>query len=148
MNRFDTNFNDVDPITSRPFSWGHPDGVWIIGIMYFLISLASFVAVVAGIFKLFSPGFLGLALLLGGSAALLLFLSTVILLFKRSEQSLYPAIAILALFAGGFVISSFIALKSSLVALAVLAVQSYICYYIYGLKRDGLLGARESALSN
>lgn len=140
MKRFDADFNDVDPITSRPFSWGHPDGVWIIGIIYTLISLASFVAVIAGVFKLFSPGWLGLMLLMGGSAALFLFLSTVILLFKRSEQSLYPAIAILVLFAGVFVIASFLDLKSSLVALAALGVQSSICYYIYGLKKDELLG--------
>jgi hypothetical protein len=30
MNRFDPDFNDADPVTHRPFSGGHPDGVWII----------------------------------------------------------------------------------------------------------------------
>jgi hypothetical protein len=140
MNRFDADFNDVDPITSRPFSWGHPDGVWIIGIIYTLISLTSFVAVIAGVFKLFSPGWLGLALLVGGGVGLFLFLSAVILLFKRSQQSFYPAIAILALSAGIFAIVSFVDFKSSLAALAALGVQSYICYYIYGLKKDESLG--------
>lgn len=33
MNRFDRDFNDTDPITRRPFSDGHPDGVWIIVIL-------------------------------------------------------------------------------------------------------------------
>ena len=30
MDRFDKNFHDSDPETGRPFSYGHPDGVWII----------------------------------------------------------------------------------------------------------------------
>ena len=33
MNRFDPNFNDTDQITQRPFSAGHPDGVWIVAIV-------------------------------------------------------------------------------------------------------------------
>lgn len=139
MDRFDTDFNDIDPITSRPFSWGHPDGVWIITIVYTLVSLASLAAVVVGIYKLFSPGFLGLALLVGGGVALFLLLWTVISLLKRSERSLYPAIAILALYVSVFVIECFMDLKLSLAALAFVGVQSCICYYIYGLKRDDLL---------
>ena len=34
MDRFDKNFHDSDPETGRPFSYGHPDGVWIICLAY------------------------------------------------------------------------------------------------------------------
>jgi hypothetical protein len=41
MNHFDRDFNDTDPITHRPFSGGHPDGVSIIVI---LLSIPLFAA--------------------------------------------------------------------------------------------------------
>lgn len=41
MDRFDGNFNDVDPITGRPFSGGHPDGVWMIIIFYSLLVIVA-----------------------------------------------------------------------------------------------------------
>lgn len=140
MNRFDENFNDIDPITSRPFSWGHPDGVWIIAIIYTLIVLVSFVSVVVGIYRLFSYGLSHAFILLSGCVSLFLFSSALIFLFRRSNRAFYSAVTILI-----FCVINYLAagplgdFKLSMGSLVVLCAQSYICYYIYGLKKDNLL---------
>jgi hypothetical protein len=45
MNRFDPAFTDTGPITHRPFSGGHPDGVWLIAILLGIPVFAAAVAV-------------------------------------------------------------------------------------------------------
>jgi hypothetical protein len=140
MNRFDENFNDIDPVTSRPFSWGHPDGVWIIAIIYILIALTFLVWTIFGFYKLFSEGLHNIPIILGGCVGLFLFLSTVIFLFRRSDKVFYPLIVILILSAVNFLLQNFSGgFQSSFATLVALLAQSYICYYIYGLKRDNLL---------
>jgi hypothetical protein len=71
MNRFDRDFNDTDPITHRPFSDGHPDGVWIIVILLGIPLFAAMLAILISAIMCFSaspwlayrPFLLSLALL-------------------------------------------------------------------------------------
>ena len=46
MDRFDRSFNEIDPKTGKPFSSGHPDGVWIITILYSLLSIGLIVSAI------------------------------------------------------------------------------------------------------
>lgn len=139
MSRFDKNFNNVDPESSRPFSGGHPDGTWVISIIYGLILLLSWIAILVGIFSSLFGDKINLFPVVAGTFGIAVFLPVIILLFKRSIKALFSCLFILVLALSG-VISSYLYNPSLLYGLmAVTLAQGYICLYVYGLKRDNLL---------
>lgn len=139
MSRFDENFNNVDPESSRPFSGGHPDGTWVISIIYGLILLLSWIAILVGIFSSLFGDKINLFPVVAGAFGIAVFLPVIILLFKRSVKALFSCLFILVLALSG-VISSYLYNPSLLYGLlAVTLAQGCICLYVYGLKRDNLL---------
>ncbi|MDQ2868713.1 MAG: hypothetical protein M3R59_09940 [Verrucomicrobiota bacterium] len=103
MNRFDPSFNDTDPITQRPFSGGHPDGVWIIAICLGVpIVVAALGVIVCVALLFFTPLRQALLSLLGAVAATvlisLIFIPPIALLFRRSRHALTWLLCLLGLF--------------------------------------------------
>lgn len=142
MNKFDINFNNVDPETSRPFSGGHPDGAWVISIIYGLILLFSFAKIIAGVPALLSGNSLAATQVYGGLISYAFLLPTIIFLFKRSEKALTTSLIILVLLLSAFISSYFYNPALLQATLAVCLAQGFICFYIYGLKKDALLPNR------
>jgi hypothetical protein len=139
MNRFDENFNNVDPETSRPFSGGHPDGAWIISIIYGFILLFSFFAIIVGLYKSIFGDNIELLPIMGGLINYALFLPPILLLLHRSAKALLWCLFLLALTVAALIIS-YISNPSALYSiLGAIIIQGYICFYVYGLKKDNLL---------
>lgn len=138
MSRFDSNFNNVDPESSRPFSGGHPDGAWMISIIYGMVLLFSFFGMIVGIISIFGDK-PNVFLVIACAFSFTVFLPPIIFLFKRSIKALFYCLFILVLGLSG-VISSYFYNPSLLYGLlAFVLVQSYISFYVYGLKKDQLL---------
>ena len=146
MHRFDKQFSEVGPVTSRPFSWGHPDGVWIIAIFYMLFALAGaifgFVLIVQDVKSGSFPvlGAANLVLVFAG------YVPAVVFLFRRSAKAVVWltglfiwifAAGVMALLGGIPTQGSYFAVVIG-VAIAVLS-QGYITYYAYSLRKDRLL---------
>jgi hypothetical protein len=146
MNRFDEKFNDIDPVTSRPFSGGHPDGVWIIAILYGIIALVGALfgcvrivqSVKSGSFPLL--GIADLMLVFGG------YVPAVVFLFRRSAKAVawLTGLFILVCVAGAVVLLSGLVDEGSYWAVVMGAAtamlgQGYIMYYGNSLRKDGLL---------
>jgi len=146
MHRFDEQFNDIDPATSRPFSGGHPDGVWVIAILYTVFALAgagfgvihTIGDLKAGVFPVL--GLANLALAFGG------YVPVVIFIFRRSAKAVVWMVGLLicvcigsvtVLLSGTDFQGAYLATVIG-VAVAV-AFQGYITYYVYSLKQDSLL---------
>ena len=143
MDRFDRSFNDVDPITSRPFSSGHPDGVWLISIIYSLpISIPVAVIIFAIFFGLVSSG-VSWSLVGPMVGALfvnsLLFIPLIILMFCRSVKAIYYALFLFALLCIGLLATSIFKPEFIIAAIAPIILHGYVCCYLYFLKRDLLL---------
>jgi len=139
-NRFDNSFNDVDIVTSRPFSHGHPDGVWIASILYGLPLVGCVIGILATIVLFFIKGTFNAAVIIGLVLCGILFFTLISLMFKRSDKSIYIASfftflsVCAATFAHGQHQMAFYALVGVSVA------NLYFVYYLFGLKSDGLLG--------
>jgi hypothetical protein len=146
MNRFDEKFNDIDPITSRPFSGGHPDGVWMIAIIYVIIALVGalfgFVRIVQSVRSGSFPvlGIADLILVFGG------YVPAVVFLFRRTAKAVawLTGLFIWVCVAGAVVLLSGLVDDGSYWAVAIGAAtamlgQGYITYYGYSLRKDGLL---------
>jgi hypothetical protein len=139
MNRTDKDFHGVDANTSRPYSGGHPDGVWLIGIVYTLLSLIiGFSA---------ATGMVGTSLITSGGRgtmwlsmlSICLYVLTIILLFKRSAIAVFATVVI-TIFSILALVLTFLFNKEILISAVVLtAINSYIFYYVFGLKSDHLL---------
>ncbi len=139
MNRFDKNFNDVDPETSRPFSGGHPDGAWIIAILY---SYILFVALLSALFDIYQSIFGGKIQLVSVVSTIFaygLLLPLVILLFKRSRKAITWCGFLFAASLFALVLTYIFDGGAVTYWLAVSAVQGYIFFYVYGLSKDKLL---------
>jgi hypothetical protein len=147
MNRFDKSFNNVDTVTGRPFSSGHPDGVWVIGIVYVLILAAAAGAAVVGILtsvfakQPYSPRTLAPLLVMS-----FLYLPAIILLAMRSASAVIWMVGLAFFFALGAVAAGILLSKSGQLSGATVAgmlfavvAQAYAAYYTYGLKREALL---------
>jgi hypothetical protein len=146
MDRFDKSFNNVDPATGRPFSRGHPDGVWIIFILYVLPLFFAFVAAVVGIVmkfygKPFNPG-LVMPLLVTG----VLFGPALVLFAKRSSAAYIWMVGVTVFFAALAVAGvAYLSRSGTLTGVAMAAIfgvvliQGYGAYYAYGLSRDKIL---------
>ena len=139
MNRFDVNFNNVDPETSRPFSSGHLDGAWIISIVYGFLLFFATIAALYGLYQTIMGNKEQLALIGAGVIAYVLFFPPMPLLFRRSKMALSWCLGLFALCVIALIASVFSGggLPIPLI-LAVLA-QGYVCFYIYGLVKDSLL---------
>lgn len=143
MERFDKNFNDVDSITSRPFSAGHPDGIWIGSIVYgFTIAVPLFVIIALSGIAIFTGG-LNLNLLVKMAIALtinsFLFSPPIIFGFRRSKFALEYSVFLLALFLLGTVTAYLFQPEAVFAPLAIACLQGYNCYYLLGLKKDSLI---------
>ena len=150
MNRFDPNFNDTDPVTHRPFSGGHPDGVWIVAIVLGVPIVAAALGVLVAIVMLFFTP-LGKALL-GVLGALvitvvtsLIFVPPILLLFRRSRHAITWLLCLLALFViafgAGITAPEQNPIRSQLEltgGIGCLLFGGFI-WYLYGLRRQELL---------
>lgn len=136
MDRFDVEFNDIDPETGRPFSAGHTDGVWMISIVYFLIALVSAGAAIHKI-KTGSAG--EFVMPVSAVVNALIFALPIYFLFKRSAKAIYVIgfITFLAVLSGA--VSLFSGMANKFVLLGVASLQLYAFIYVVGLKKDGLL---------
>ncbi len=143
MDRFDKNFHDVDTETSRPFSAGHPDGVWVASILYGLPIIAlSIGLLITFLMTLFSgsPGWqLVVGMVIGLVGSLALFSPIVTLLFKRSNKALPYSLFLTVLFACVCIGSYFSQPDQVLVPVILLLIQLFGAYYFWGLKKDRLL---------
>lgn len=139
MNRFDDDFNEIDPITARPFSSGHPDGVWIVSFIYGFILLFASIGILMGLFKLVTGGGFDVASILSGIIGFVLFLPPIIFLFRRSTKVVNISFITLFLLLLGVGMSYFFAPATVAIPLIFAGVQAYICFYFWGLKSDELL---------
>lgn len=144
MNRFDESYNDVDPATGRPFSWGLPDGVWIVAIIYFLPVMATIVRTVLSIIA--TKAEVELELFIPVIATSALYIPALILLFRRSKFAVIwtAGIALLTLI-GAVAIGTGMSEEGQLstpvlVGLTAAVVgHGYIAYYTFALKREHIL---------
>lgn len=139
MSRFSENFNDIDPASGRPFSFGHPDGVWVIAILYSIILIISVGLFIAGLFKLILSQSFEVGFFLAACINFGLFLPPILFLFRRSDKAIGFSLAIFFIFFAATAISSTSADTKFYIPLFLVCIQGYICYYMYGLKKDGLL---------
>lgn len=146
MNRYSVDFNDVDPETGRPFSWGHPDGVWMISIVYCLIALVSVGAAIFGIYKIKSGSDGGYVMALSAIVTTLIFVLPVHFLFKRSTRAIHLTclIALLAFlssaaFLSGFMDKYVLLGDAKYLLLGATGLQIYVFIYVVGLEKDRLL---------
>ncbi|WP_062059738.1 hypothetical protein [Cellvibrio sp. OA-2007] len=139
MNRFDKSFNGSDPITARPFSSGHPDGAWIISIVYGFILFSSSVGFFIGLYKSITGDSIQAPLIIGSLVSWLLFAPPIKLIFMRSAKALFWCLAVLGIFVLALVISLFTNADSIIPTALATIVQAYICFYLYGLLKDELI---------
>ena len=150
MNRFDSTFNDTDPLTQRPFSGGHPDGVWMIAILLGIpIVLAVLGVFASAVMLFFTKLTTGLITLLGVVVATvvmtLVFAPPIWLLFRRSRHALTWILGLLALFAflliASFTLPAESPLRSQLQFAGAIGslLFGYFSYYLFGLRRQELL---------
>jgi uncharacterized membrane protein YhaH (DUF805 family) len=146
VNRFDPDFNDVDPMSGRAFSGGHPDGVWIIAIILGIPLVAAVLGAVAAIVMLFFGQFaMAAGLLVGGAINFAVFLPPIRLLFRRSARALTWIIVLLCVFlfvlALGFLAPSESPAKGQLMSAGIIgsALYASFAYYLFRLRAEELL---------
>jgi hypothetical protein len=151
MNRFDPEFNDTDPVTHRPFSGGHPDGVWIIaivlGIPVVIAALGDLAAVLMLFFaKSFLAAMLNLIIPLVATAVIaLLFVPPTSLMFRRSRHSLNWMLGLVGLTAVVAIAATSMPdgtpMKAPLQVSGLIGsvVFASFAYYLFRLKREELL---------
>ena len=138
--RFNKNFNDIDPETSRPFSYGHPDGVWIISILFGLPVLCSALGFLATIVLFIFTREFNPAGIVAFIISSVLFLPFILLLFRRSLKTIYYAFGLSILTLAGAVLAYDVQQLLFLVISIFTIAMFYMVYYIFSLKKDGLLG--------
>lgn len=145
MDRFEKSFHGIDRTTSRPFSHGHPDGVWVLAIIYGLFIVTAGVFVAAQIWQ--APhGQVGVGMTIPFFVAVAVFVPPIVLLFQRKSAAVIW-ISVLALISiGGDVMAISSLLKAhalqvpTIVGLVMaLLLQVYPAFYAFGLKKDSLL---------
>ena len=144
MDKFDRQFNDVDIQTGRPFSGGHPDGVWMISILYAL----SIVVCAGGFWFSFLQDPIALPLSLLCFVIVVVHGSVIVFLFRRSSIAAYinPIVTVIA---GVFAVYALInALPHKNVTFGIFAGHAFISYYLMGLVRDQIIKMSNSSLSN
>ena len=146
MNRFDPNFNDTDPITRRPFSGGHPDGVWMIAILLGIPVFAAAVAVLVAAAMLIMGKFIpAIGILLMAAVAAILYLPPIVMLFRRRQQALYWMLGLLTLDVITFVIGwsmpeeNPLRTQLQIAGIVGILLRGAFAWYLFGLKRQELL---------
>lgn len=146
VDRFDPNFNEIDPESGRPFSSGHPDGVWILCIVLLFGSLIgtglSIIDIQTSI-KNSVPPIVGIAYLL---TVVIGYIPPIFMLFKRKAFAVkwFLGLLVWTTFLATIVFLADIlspeAFRNELAITTIrLTVVAYISYYVYTLKRDNLL---------
>lgn len=145
MNRFDPAYHEIDPATRRPFSAGHPDGVWMIAIVYGLITLAALVRVAVEI-KIRKATGLPVELLTSAAVALVAYIPPIVLLFTRNALAVVWTTLVTVGSAVGAVFIGMQMLQQNTLGwpeigalLAAVGFHAYIAIYTYLLKADSIL---------
>jgi hypothetical protein len=146
MSRFDPTFNEVDPITQRAFSGGHPDGVWIISILLGVPALLGLLAGLIAIFMLITGKFsIALGAIIGAAILLGLYAPPIFLLFQRRVAAIYWMIGLLVfdliLTFGAFGLPPENPSRGQLLAVGMvgLIMRIFMVYYLFRLKQHKLL---------
>ena len=147
MDRFDKSFSRrLDPMTGRPFSSGHPDGVWIIYILYLLPLFFAFLAAAVGVVMTLMGKPLNPSLLAPLVVAGILFVPALVLFARRSSAAVVWMSGVTVFFAtlavaGLVYLSRSGTLSGAAMAgiLGLVLMQAYGAYYAYGLSRDKIL---------
>jgi hypothetical protein len=146
LDRFDPNFNDIDPESGRPFSSGHPDGVWILCIVLLVGSLIgtglSIMDIQTSIKNSIIP-IVGITYLL---TVVIGYIPPIFMLIKRKAFAVkwFLGLLIWTTFLATIVFFTDIIspdiFHTEIVTTTIrLTVVAYIAYYVYTLKRDNLL---------
>jgi len=143
MNRSDPSYHEIDPQTYRPFSHGHPDGVWIIGTIY---SLIVTVAVLYSAISFFTQKTPSPTVLAPGAGTLVLFVAPVVLLFLREKFAVIWLVALAILVATASVLAivqmhqqDHYVIPAVVGLVLMTGLQLYAAIYSLLLKSDGLL---------
>jgi phosphoglycerol transferase MdoB-like AlkP superfamily enzyme len=146
VNRFSPDFNDVDPESGRPFSWGHPDGVWMLCIVLLfgaIIGSGLSIADIQTSIKSSIPPIVGTTYLL---TVVIGYIPPIFMLLKRKTFAVkwFLGLLVWTTFLATVVLFADIlspeAFQTEIITTtARLTIVSYIAYYVYGLKRDNLL---------
>jgi len=139
MNRFDKDFNGSDPETARPFSGGHPDGAWMISIIYGYILFFSLIGFLFGIYKSITGESIQGEMIIGAIISWILFAPPIRLIFMRSTKALFWCIGLLGIFICALIGTFFSNPESLLIIAIIVLAQAYICFYLYTLMKDELL---------
>lgn len=144
MDRFDKAFNEIDTQTARPFTAGHPDGVWFSSIVYgmpIVLALVLCIGIlIAGVFFMDGIKWPLFFSAVGGVIILSVVLVPIIfLLFRRSRQAFSYAFILSLLFLVVTIAVYFVNPAVFALPLALLLLQLCALYYCWGLKKDGLL---------
>jgi phosphoglycerol transferase MdoB-like AlkP superfamily enzyme len=146
LDRFDPNFNDIDPESGRPFSSGHPDGVWILCIVLLVGSLIgtglSIMDIQTSIKNSIVP-IVGITYLL---TVVIGYIPPIFMLFKRKAFAVKWFLGLLVwttylatvVFLADVLSPEAFEKELAITTIRLTAV-AYIAYYVYGLKRDNLL---------
>jgi hypothetical protein len=143
MRIYDKSFHGSDPLTSRPFSSGHPDGVWLISIIYSLLLALPILGLVAAIVMMLFLGgdFKTVLLAMGVAAAMIVvFLPAILLLFQRSGKIFYVFLFYSIMLSISLVFSYYLQEQLFPIALGLFCLQFWANYYVFRLKQDRLIG--------
>lgn len=140
MQNVDKNFNGIEPITGRPFSGGHPDGIWMLSILLSVIAFMMALLIVFTIFTFTRTGDLDVQILCGALFGLTTALFIVHSAFKRSQVclkiSFFLFLLSIAVLIIQFIASDFQNALYTAINAVFFAVASF---YLYGLSKDNYL---------
>ena len=148
MNRFDKNFNGSDPETARPFSGGHPDGAWMISIVYGYILFFSVIGFIVGMYKSVTGESIQWAMIIGPIISWILFVPPIKFIFARSANALFWCLGLLVIFTCAFIGTLFSNPGGAAMLGVIALIQAYICFYLYTLLKDKLLFKDSEGLPN
>lgn len=147
MNRFDPDFNDIDPATQRAFSGGHPDGVWLIAIIFGLpVVVAALAAIAAACMLVFGKFTTALGIFVAVAVVTFLYAPPVVFLFRRSVRALTWILGLLGLdlvmlaIAFGLPADNPARRPVQLFGLVGVVLHAIFSYYLNRLRRQKLLG--------
>jgi hypothetical protein len=140
----DKNFHGSDPKTSRPFSSGHPDGVWMIAIVFCLLMAVPIVGLVVSIgMMFFGAGSINIIFTAMGATAVAIFLffPAILLLFQRSGKVFYVFVFYSVILSLAVFFLYFFEKKLFPIAVGLILLQARANYYVFRLKQDRLIGS-------
>lgn len=136
---FDKNFHGVDPKTHRPFSAGHPDGVWIISIIYCILSIGCLGSIVFEVYNLIFSVKFNIQLLVLACLVLAALASSVFFLFKRRVKAIFVMFGLFGIITLLLFSSWMLSLEVVWLLAVLLMFQLIVIGYSFGLRKDKLL---------